>query len=316
MSLVEAMRLVVPSPPEHRVWSSEAQALDVLRCPQEQLDQLVAAGLFRDGGRYDNYDLWNLGLFSGSGRTRPEREMVFFGRILKSFRADWITSRSYEITGWAECPRAQDCPTPEWTVPALPDVRWESEEIQPGRAQWRGYVESSGHSATVLDPRIRDAWERLTTGYRFHFTPPSLSPDVASTLRRKVGDCDALCRVLMRDLLDLGIPTELEPGYIFGGSRLRRHSWLRVIDSDGESKVLDPSMALLAEMFFTPQYRAFCYGSITNRVIRRASFEAAFAPHPCTDGVKRLRYEFVLRPIRSREESQPSTGAATPHGLA
>ncbi|MBX7269051.1 hypothetical protein KIF24_25500 [Micromonospora sp. Llam7] len=303
MTLVETLGVVVPTPPEHRTWIPEVEALDTLRCTGEELEQLVAAGLVRDGGRYENYDVWNLGLLSGSGRSRPEREMVFFARVLKSFGADWVSRRRYEITGWAECPRAEDCPSRDWVAPALPDVVWEQEQIQPGRAEWRGQVVSSGMHATVRDPRVRDAWNHLLEQYRFHFTPASLSPDMASTLRRRVGDCEALCRVLLRDLLDLGIPTELEPGYIFGGARLRRHAWLRFADSDGQSKVLDPSMALLAEMFFTPEYKEFCFGSSINRVIRRDSGKEAFVTHPCVTGDNKIYYEFILRPIRSAQES-------------
>jgi hypothetical protein len=297
MNLLDALPAVVPTPSEYRVWVDENRVLDTLRCSPGDLRKLVDAGLICEGGSYDFYDVWNLGLFSGSGRTRPELEMIFFAKALKSSRSDWVTARRYAITGWAECPRGSGCRSPEWAAPALPDVHWSEVEVNTGRAEWRGVVELSGQSATVQDPRIRHAWDELTRCYRYQFTPERLAFDVAKTAVRKVGDCEALCRILMRDLRGFDISAELQPGYIFGASRLRRHSWLKVFDHDGLPKVLDPSMALLAEMFFTPEYKEFCYGSSLNRMVRLSRHENALAPHPCAEGAD-IFYNFTLQPTR------------------
>lgn len=298
MSLVGGLRDVVPTPPDHRVLISRAEALDTLRCTPEELAQLVAAGLVEEDGRHDYCDVWNVGLLSGTGRSSPERIMIFFARMLKSYGADWVSARAYEIVGWAQCPRAEHCPSSEWSVPDLPDVQWQHEEFQVGRAEWRGRVELSGNTATVRDPRAREVWGDLIRRYRFHFTPMTLSSDVAGTRHRGVGDCDSLCQVLMSELLDRGVAAEQESGYIFGGARLGLHSWVRMVDTDGEAKILDPAMALLSDLFFTPEYKAFCCGSGSNRVLRRARREGMFAAHPCVTEDGRIFYEFTLRSIR------------------
>lgn len=295
MSLIDTLSVLVPTPPEYRVWIDGTRALKILRCSPEELEQLAHAGLPCEEGRFDKYDVWNLGLHSGSGRSRPELEMIFFGKGMPSSRAKWVSTHRYAVTASAQCPRGDDCPSSEWAVPALPDARWTGEDIRTGRAQWRGEVELSGRHATVLDLRVQDAWNDVITRYTFQFTPKRLAFEVDRTKVRKVGDCDALCRVLLRELLDLGISTELQPGYILGGERLRRHSWLTITDTDGRSKVLDPSMALLADMFFTPEYKAFCYGSVLNRVIRRAKEEPPTL-HPCVEGTG-IPYRFALRPV-------------------
>jgi hypothetical protein len=300
MSLVETLGVVVPTPPEYRVLISEAEVLATLRCSPEELAELVAAGLPHEDGKFDYYDVWNLGLLSGSGRSKPEWIMFSFARALKSFRADWVSPRRYEIKGTALCPRAENCPSAEWATPALPSVQWQREDARCGRGEWHGQVEMRGSRATVLDPRVRGIWDRLTEQYRFHYTPVDLSDDVASTIRRRVGDCDALSHILLDELTALGIAAEIEPGYIFGGARLGHHSWLRIVDSDGESKTLDPAMALLADIFFTPEYRAFCYGSTVNRTIPLASYKDMFASHSCADGKNRITYEFSLRQVHSQ----------------
>lgn len=295
MSLLDALSVVVPTPADHRVWIDEPSVLEILRCTPDQLAQLVDSGLAHEEGCYDNFDIWNLGLLSASGRTRPELEMILLARVLRSYQADWVSMRRYTVTGSVECPLGRDCPSPEWRPPALPDVRWTEEKVQTGRAEWRGEAELSGRSALVREPRVREVWNDVTTRYRFQFTPERLASDAARTRERGVGDCEALCHVLMQDLLDLGIPTELQPGYIYGGFRMRRHSWLRITDSDGQVKVLDPSMALLADMFFTPDYKAFCYGSSLNRLVPVRRTEDFVADHPCVpDGD--ILYDFTLSP--------------------
>lgn len=308
MGLVEALDAVVPTPPEHRVWIDEAEALSTLRCSPADLKQLVSAGLVFEDGRYENYDVWNVGLLSGSGMSRPEREMIFFARVLKSFRADWVSSRTYEVFARAECPLGAACPEPDWVTPRLPVIEWREQETGAGFSAWRGLIELGGGSATVQDPRVRDRWQDLLERFRFHFTPATLALDVARTVERGVGDCDALSRVLMNELLDLGIPAAVEPGYIFGGARLRRHSWLRITDSDGEPKTLDAGMAILARTFFTPEYESFCFGSRLNRVIPLACHEDVFAPHPCVEGPDRIFYEIVLHPVASQRAVQRAVG--------
>lgn len=297
MRLVDALPAVVPTPPEYRVWIDGTRALEILRCSPGDLEELVHAGLACEEGRYDKYDVRNVGLFSGSGRTRPELEMIFFGKVLRSSQADWVSTQRYTITASAQCPRGSDCPSSEWTAPglALPDAHWTEEDVRTGKAEWRGEVELSGQHATVQDPRILNAWTDLFAQYTFQFTPGRLALDVTRTRERRSGDCDALCRVLMQDLLGLGISTELQPGYIFSSARLRRHTWLEIIDIDGQSKVLDPSMAFLADRFFTPDYKEFCCGSSLNRVIRRAKHEDVQSHHSCVEETS-VSYLFTLRP--------------------
>src|SRR5688500_15292739 len=73
-------RCAIPAPfRDERV--SRADALQTLRCGDELLDRLVAQGLpcggARGDERFDAFDLFNLALDSGSGRSMPEMAFGF-----------------------------------------------------------------------------------------------------------------------------------------------------------------------------------------------------------------------------------------------
>ncbi len=314
MNLAEALEQIVPTPPEHRTWLSRAATLQELNCTDDELDRLTEGGLAtRDGEAYETFDVWNLALVGASTRSRLGREMIFFNRMLKSYRADWISPRRYLVTARVQCPRGADCSASGWASPELPGVEWTEACVEGGHAEWRGSIELRGRIGELRDPRTRQAWDALLARYRFQFTPRGLAADVDQTVARRVGDCEALSRVLVRDLQRTGVPAVLRVGYLLGGLQLRSHYWVEIDDDAGGWGALDPSMALLAPHYFTPEYQAFCFGSRLNRIVELDNSDGLYARHPCTTEHPGIEYAFELRPASSARRSVlPAAGNSGP----
>lgn len=298
-SLLEALERVVPVPAEHRTWISEDAAIDCLRCDRSELLAARDAGLATRAEDYERYDVLNLALAEGKQHTQIEREMVFFGRLLRSHGRDWTSPFDYQIVAEARCPREADCQDGQWLIaPSIPGVRWMSKESGSGYAVWEGSITLEGRCEPILSPLIARVWDEFLVSYRYQFTPYSLANDVVRTRERKVGDCFALSRVLADELNVARGNAVVVPGYIYGGSRARRHMWVEVLDDDGAMKSLDPSMALLAESYFTEEFRGHCFGSRLNRIIRLES-EADFnVNHICSEGAVRTHAALRLKPVR------------------
>jgi hypothetical protein len=295
-TLSAAFAQVAAIPSEHRRWIEPEEALGVLRCTIEDLQALVEAGLVMREGRVEAHDTWNTGLYEGLERTMPEREMLVLRHMLTSRGGDWVSPRRYAVTARAFCPWASDCsPSTEWATPSLPGVTWSERQTGAGNATWHGEVLLGGRAASVQDPTLHQVWHELLTSYRYHAAPPRLAAQTKATRARGVGECEALSRVLVEDLADAGWPARLRAGHLLGGARTRRHYWVEVADGDGEVKVLDPAMAVLAERFFSPQYRRFCCGSLLNRILPLARDEDFDTAHDGPHGPVAAAVEINLR---------------------
>lgn len=295
-TLAAAFRQVVPVPPEHSRWIEPAEALGVLRCTADELRAVVDAGLAQREGLVEAHDVWNTGLYEGSERTTPEREMLVLRHMLASRGGDWVSPRRYAVTARAFCPRAPECPaSADWQTPRLPGVNWSGRQTAAGNATWQGDAWLSGREASVRDPGLRGVWMELLDSYRYHAVPPRLARQTDATRRRGVGECEALSRVLVQELAAAGWPSRLATGHLLGGARTRRHYWVEVADADGEAKALDPAMAILADRFFSPRYRRFCGGSLLNRVLPVARNEDFEIEHDGAHGPIAVAVELNLR---------------------
>jgi hypothetical protein len=128
-------------------------------------------------------------------------------------------------------------------------------------------TERHGIAATVVSKLIVDAWQTTLQAYRFHYTCPELADVVSETMRRKVGDCTALSNMLAAEFREHGLQARVRGGFLWGGMTGSIHCWVEVVDSDGQWKVLDLSMAMLGRLFAMEEYAEFCFGSLSNRVI-------------------------------------------------
>lgn len=296
-TLLAAFAQVVPIPSGHRRWIDEEEALSMLRCTPDELRALLAAGLATDDGRVEAHDTWNTGLYEGSDRTTPEREMLVLRHLLSSGENAWVSPRRYIVKAQASCPWAPDCsPSAGWATPGLRGVSWSGRQTGAGTATWQGEVTLTGTLSSVRDPGLHEVCQGLVESYRYHATPPRLTRQTEVTRERGVGECEALSRVLVQDLAAAGWPARLRAGHILGGARTRRHYWVDVTDGDGEVKVMDPAMAILSERFFSPQYRRFCFGSLLNRILPLAGEDDFQIRHDGPHGPVEVSVQVTLRP--------------------
>jgi hypothetical protein len=286
-----ALSKVVVSPSGYRYPVDAAYGQQILRCSSSDVETLLAA--CRDVGYSDadGYDYWNFGLYSGSGKSRPELELVFFQRVFMKMR-DWIAPIRHQIGFLATCPRGARCESDSWPQPDFPGFIWHPVELARGRAYWVGEIEQRGASSHVSSKLLTEAWHSTLDQYRYQYTCPELAVVVNETRRRGVGDCLALSTLLAAELHGQNIPARIHSGFLWGGTTGRAHRWVEAIDTDGGWKVFDLSTALHARYFAMTNYAEFGFGSLSNRVIRGQTS----VQHPC--GGTTLQVELdVRRPL-------------------
>lgn len=263
-----AMSQVVCTPAGYEDWVPAGEALRILRCAESSLIDLVDTGLPTRDGRFDWCDAWNVGLYSGSGRSMPELEMKLFRRLLSAFNGDWHTPMRYLITVEAACPSGPDCDCGTWVCPDFVDASLTESTPGPGRRSWSGVVEASGVRVAIRSRVVTDAWNSVVRSYRYHFTRLELAKSVDQTRRRRVGDCVALTKLLQAELAKCGVEAWERHGYLLGWTTGHAHSWLEIRDIDGVVKPLDASLALLAGSFLNPGLVGFSLGCLMNRLIQ------------------------------------------------
>jgi hypothetical protein len=292
MSPVEALATLRPTPDTFRVWMPKARAQEVLRCAPHTLHELLAAGLCSTGTDVDQFDVMNISLMSGTGRLA--REMVFFGRLLRSDGGDWVGPKGYTVRAETACPLGPDCTSDLWTQPSLPGVAWQSAVIGTGHAVWHGVTTLRGRDSPRPGSMILEAWRDVIDGFRFQFTPRALAERTDLVEQRRSGDCLALSLLLAERIAAVGLDPVVRHGYMFGGAALREHAWVSCVDVDGVVRDLDPAMALLAKDFFTAEFADFCAGSRLNRIFPLADERRYSVHHEC-ESTHDLRLKIVLR---------------------
>ena len=126
---LDALAELWPIPTEFRdAQVDRIVALDMLRCGEAVLAELVAAGLpciERHGTQFfDRYDLFNLALASGSGTSVPERAICYALRWMSGGPETWIAPLRWTFDIELDCP-AGDCGS---------DARWSHARLQPEAA--------------------------------------------------------------------------------------------------------------------------------------------------------------------------------------
>jgi hypothetical protein len=285
---------VVRTPRQHRQPKDAAWAARILNCGMPAVEELTAA--YEGDGSFDAYDVWNIGLHSGSRRSQPEFEAIFLGRAL-SAGTDWAAPARYRIRAEAQCPRGADCASPRWSPPRIAHTVWTDSVRQAGGAWWLGTVDRSGSPAAVRSSHITEVWHTTLRNYRFHYTYRDLD-QAAAVRRRRVGSCHGLSDLLAEELTGNGSEARVRHGFIWGGMTAQVHQWVEAADVDGVWKTLDISMAAQSDMFFGAEYKRFCFGSLPSRVIPMELSATPTARHDC--GPHSLDVDVTLRRPRAR----------------
>jgi len=157
-----------------------------------------------------------------------------------------------------------------------------------GRAVVTGEVEARGSSGQVLSPVAADLWEDSLRRFRLHYVPDSGAREPAATCRRGTGDCPALSSYLVEELRTCGVKADVRVGYLHGGFGTDLHHWVSFVDDDGRRKVLDLSMALVADRYLGAEHRDFCRGSLLSRVVKLVGDREAGVAHSCALGEVQL----------------------------
>ncbi|MFI7110357.1 hypothetical protein ACIBK9_28890 [Nonomuraea sp. NPDC050227] len=304
MDLRQAWRQVVPTPPEYRELVDLGRTRQILRCPRLDPASIPGAIQVEDRTYFDVRDMYNLALYSSLGNTQPELEMKYLGRIV--VQSDRTRALRFNVAMSATCPQAAACESDDWEAPELCGSAWDKRIIVAGRAEWHGVITRQGTSATIQDTRIGEVWQYVLQRYRYHYTPPKLSLEVSYTFRWNIGDCVGLSLALAGHLKDIKRNAQMRVGYLVAGLGAQRHAWVEVVDNDGLTKTLDPSLACLAPMFFTKEYAAFCFGSTLNRALPLAKGELGAVRHRCRG------LDILLRPDLQAVQARPPRPAVSP----
>ena len=171
--------------------------------------------------------------------------------------------------------------------PGAPLYEWAGDS---GSTSFTATIATRGSADRLVAPELREAFMRVVSDYRFQILPPSLRTDVGEVERMRAGDCIALTNVLMRDCRAAGHEAEPQAGFLLGLFGFGGHRWLRVLDSDGRWKSLDPTLAMIAAAggHDRGDFLEHCCGSVLNRVVPcNEVADGEVAAHRC-DGETRL----------------------------
>jgi hypothetical protein len=293
----EALGRLFPVPEPHRDETVDrADALDVLRCPEPILDELIAAGLPCSGERaeerFDPHDLFNLALYSRSGTSLAERTFKFALRWMGARTETLLERRLSRFSIRLSAARAGGCEADSsWALARPQPERFGGRvvelAVQPSHARlepdWiladgtdylrvEATVETVGTRRALESPVLRGIVDEfLDLGLRWVKVPQPVHHDPELLLANGVATCAAASLHLERRCRAAGFEVHTRRGWVIGMLDLV-HAWLEVIDEDGRTKLLDPLFALLSD--FTgapnPDFAELCWGSTLNRLLPTA----------------------------------------------
>lgn len=282
-----AARTINWVPAEYREPTEPATAARLsLRCSERSFQQLVDLGLpateTPDGPLFDLVDLKNAGLYSGSGVTDVEVGMRFMLRYMHESKDELTRARRWTY-GLRLLPEAGGTEPMDVYRPTPEDSGGELHTWQPAGAyaydddffrmapgsEVTGTMTTRGEPDTILSPVIRQTMlDLVDSGVRWQYVPKSLELRPLEAIALGGGSCAVLCAVLVHLLREAGVESRSCHGWMIAVSQVV-HSWVEVVDDDGRTKFLDPSLALLAtgNGFGPREFRDFVIGSKINRIV-------------------------------------------------
>lgn len=329
--LAACERLFAIPEPHRDEYVNRADARQMLRCDDALLDRLIAHGLPCGGTagdeRFDHYDLFNLALDSGSGRSMPEMAFQFALRWMSGAAESWFEPRHWTVNVGLQCGRRDGCGAdPIWSIanprPDLFGGRVERLGVQPGGAGEDGRaiacrgaaglelsceVHTRGRRMELLHPRLREVvGDFMHAGHRWIRMPERLQRQDALVLSHGVSNCISASLHLERELEREGFEVRTRRGWMLGMLDIE-HAWIEVRDRDGEMKAVDPIFALLAAHApaSNAELERVVMGSQINRLLPTLHTAGEpLARHSCDGLESPIRKTTVIRAVRGATPSQ------------
>ena len=304
---------------------SRVEAAAMLGCGDELLGELVARGLPCSGEpgaeRFDRYDLFNLGLYSGTGSSLPERGIRFALRWMSGAPETWFRPARWTFSVELACPREGGCGADPWWSLALPrpdafggrTLHLESTPggatAGPGDAECGGgglalsaTLETRGQHLELRSPALlRITHDFMERGHRWVRLPEELQRRPELVLPAGVAPCISASLWLQQRFGEAGFEARTRRGWILGMLDLA-HAWVEVRDVDGVVKPVDPVFAMLAAHAEAahPDFAAACLGSRMNRLLPTAhAADEPLSRHRCGGRESRPAHRTVIRAARS-----------------
>ncbi|TDD82757.1 hypothetical protein [Actinomadura rubrisoli] len=321
----------------HRPDTDRRSAAAMLACDPSTLSALVRYGLPCTGEpgreRFDSRDLFNLALYSGTGRTAVERNVAAALAWTRASCEELIAPRVSSFELRVDCADPDGCRPDARNALARPrkgayggtvrnvrarpaaggnrSVRARSAGARQGAA---ATARSSGPALalsavlrTVGDcPVLRSRGLRavlrefMGAELRWLRLPEALRDDADRLVPRGFAGCGAASRYLERLCREEGIPATTRIGWVVGLPDLV-HAWLEVEDEDGVTKVIDPSFALLSDLIprANPMLLDPGLGFRTNRLVPTGLHVGGdVASHSCGDGRPHARVTTRIVPLQ------------------
>lgn len=289
-------------------------AREMLRCTDNDLIALVDAGLPTDAADdrqlFDPNDLYNLGMYSATGRTQPELAFTMLFRFTKNDLDQLRATRRWHFTLRLEC---VDCQGPgEWTVREPAGEVFgggKCDVVRPARssrtATYSAVVTTSGTDTPLLSSELRKVvLDYRAENLRWQMLPHALQRDPSAVHALGATDCIAASLYLAERFRAEGYTAHARRGWfcgVLGGIVDLPHAWVEVVDDDGHPKAVDVTTAQLAAQL-SPETKAFqelCVGSAFNRVVLSEGLAAdPFATHACRGEQSQVLVHSDIRAVR------------------
>ncbi|MFC5826542.1 hypothetical protein [Nonomuraea insulae] len=267
-------------PPEFRDETVEwKRAGELLGGGEPLLKALVDHGLpYSDSSgqiRFDRYDLTNLALYSGSGTSGPEMAMKYALRWMHDAPETLYTPRRWTFAIETSCPHPEGCGDGDrsWNIarprPGVYGGRTESLTMAPDGSALDAVMVSDGAQRTLRSARLREIALEYSEGYRWIQIPEQLQRRSELLLPHGFLPCIPASLDLAEKCRAAGFEARTRRGWILGMLDIA-HSWLEVIDEDGQLKTVDPAFLVLARDHAEkphPGFREACLGSLMNRLM-------------------------------------------------
>ncbi|GAA1900304.1 transglutaminase domain-containing protein [Actinomadura bangladeshensis] len=313
--LLRTLDGILVIPPEHRrPDTGRAEAAAMLACDDRTLSDLIRHGLPATGDRgrerLDSRDIFNLALYSGSGRTGIERGVAAALGWTRSSCEDLMAPRMSRFELRVACGAPDGCAPGARNTLARPRTGAYGGKVRQVRAHPAGAARNvpAGTSATarasgpaltlsavlrtvgdcpvLRSPALRAILrEFMGAELRWLRLPEAMRND-ESLIPRGFASCGSASRYIARLCREEGIPATTRIGWLVGLPDLV-HAWVEVEDEDGATKVIDPTFVLLSEVVpgANPMLRDPGIAFRTNRLIPTAlGVGADVASHTCAAG--------------------------------
>lgn len=298
--LVAVERLRRVPPPYFHATLDVTQAARRLGCDGGLVEELVRAGLPADetpeGLRFDPYDVMNLGLAAGLGRSLAEQAEQRCLSVAAAAPEEWLAPRTWRLRLGAPC-TAPECPgeDPAPPAPELSGGRLESylkSDRSPNDAV--AVVITRGRRDEPHTPEVRGIHDELLSGltsgrYQYSWLPHALRRDPETAVAHGMVDCVVASWLMRRWACEAGLEVRTRKGYLLGLVGVE-HAWTEVFE-EGRWLVLDPVLAFQAlhrapgDPRAAADFAAFCRGSVHNRLlVWPGSADEPFTRHRCAAG--------------------------------